>query len=376
MQNESSRLTYFDYASLVPPAVEAIDAMRVAAETAWGQPGSLHAIGGRALYAMDMARRQVADFLAATPQEIVFTGSGRDALVLGMEHALARMAKGGVIVSSRLEHPSVQRLVDDAARAGHEVRWLSLPEGVPSEEDRRVLGTAALVVLSACNHELGTTLLPVIEGVPESAVRVIDAVQAAPWMSLETLNDDRTFYSISGAKLGAPMSIGALRVPSSVYYKARESSRPLEGESPPWLMAIGLGAACEARASGRDAALASARARATELLDGLRALEPDLLVNGAADARLGCILNVSFPGRFGKSLVSALSLEGVCISHTAACQARLTDVSPVVRAAYPSAPDRAAGATRWSMSERVTSEEITRALEAMRRILSVDRRRA
>ena len=292
------RTIYFDYASLVPPVPEAIEAMRHAAETMWGQPGALHAIGGRALYALDTARRQVADYLGTTPQEVVFTSSGREALALGFTEALARLPAGATIASSRLEHPALQQLVESAAKEGYEVRWLSLPEGVPTtrigaRSGRRRWSPSRRATTSSARRSFRR-----YREVPASAVRVIDAVQAAPWTSLEMLDDERTFYAVSGAKLGAPSSVGALRVPAKAYYAARESRRPLEGESPPWLMAIGLGAACEARASRRDEALAQARTRADELLAGLRELEPDLVVNGAADARSGPILNVSFPGRY------------------------------------------------------------------------------
>ena len=44
-----------------------------------------------------------------------------------------------------------------------------------------------------------------------TGLRVVDAVQAAPWVSLEELNDDRTFYVLSGPQLGAPLGIGVLR---------------------------------------------------------------------------------------------------------------------------------------------------------------------
>jgi cysteine desulfurase len=287
-----------------------------------------------------------------------------------------RVRERAVVVGSRLDHPTLQRLVEDAGKRGFDVRWLALPEGVPSDADRELLREASLVAVSLVNHELGTSLMASLTEVPPSAMRVLDAVQAAPWLPLDAHADDRTFLALSGAKLGAPMGVGVLRAPAACYYAARERKAPLESDSPPWALAIALGAACEGRSEQREELLAKARAAGDELLTGLRALEPDLLVNGAEDARLGTIVNVSFPGLLAKSVVSALSLEGVCISHTAACQARSAEMSPVVRAAYPSSVERAASATRWSVSETVTRDEIARALEALRRVLDVQRGRS
>jgi len=362
--------TYLDHASLTPPVTEALDAMRDAALRSWGQPGSLHSIGSRALYVLDTARRQVADYLGVTWQEVVFTSSGRAGLGLAMERALARVAPGAVMVASRQDHPAMQALVEARAREGFDVRWLAMPGGAPSDDDVRAIEGAAVIAMSACNHELGTSVLEVLGRARPDAMRVIDAVQLAPWASLAPLNDERTFYVVSGAKLGAPMGIGAVRVPSPEFYEARKAGSSLESDSAPWLMAVGLGAACAAREARRGEHLASARARAEELLAGLRAIAPGMLVNGAAEARLGPLLNVSFAGQYGKSMVAALSLEGVCISHTAACQARRAEASPVVRAAYPEVPERAVGATRWSVSERVTSDEVRVAVEATARVLS------
>jgi cysteine desulfurase len=247
---------------------------------------------------------------------------------------------------------------------------------VPDDADRAALAGAGLVALSICNHEMGTQLA--LDGVAPTALRIVDAVQAAPWLPLADLSDARTYYALSGAKLGAPLGVGALRVPSDAHYAARAAGTPLEGESPPWLAAIGMGAACAAHAGNRDEALRRARSLGDRLLEGLRAIDPALLVNGAPESRLGPIVNVSFPGLLGRSLVTALSMRGVCISHTAACQSRLVDASPVVRAAYPDAngSERAAGATRWSVSERTTESEIDRALEAMRDAWTFARRTA
>ncbi|WP_394828995.1 aminotransferase class V-fold PLP-dependent enzyme [Pendulispora albinea] len=358
---------YLDYASLVPPVREALDAMHAAAESGWGHPKALHGIGARAQYVLEQARQQVADYAGAMPQEIVFVGSGREALACGFGLALELAPAAMPIVSSRLEHPSVLALVERAARAGRVVHWLGLPEGVPNEEDAAALREPSLVVLAMCNHELGTMLD--VTAVSPQSIRVIDAVQAAPWVSLDTLNDERTFYALSGSKLGAPMGIGAVRVPSHVHYAAVNRRSVLESDGPPWITAIGLGAACAARAPRREPALARARLVAERLLRGLRDIEPRLLVNGAEGARLGPIANVSFPDLSGKSLVESLGLERICISHTAACRARHSDASPVVRAAYANFPARADGATRWSVSEHVTDDDVGRALEVTGRVL-------
>ncbi len=359
---------YLDYASLFPPAPRALDAMRAAAETSWGQPKALHGIGARALYALDQARQEVAEYLGTLAHEVVFLGSGREALARAFELALERMPAEGTIVSSRLEHPSLQGCVEAAAGAGRSVHWLALPEGVPNDEDLAAMRAASLVAVSMCNHELGTMLD--VGAVAPNAIRVIDAVQAAPWVSLEALNDERTFYVLSGSKLGAPMGIGVLRVPSAVHYAALERGTTIEGDSPPWITAIGMGAACAERGPRREEALRRARELGERLLQGLLAVDAGVMINGAQDARLGPIVNVSLPGKSGKAIASALSLEKVCISHTAACQARLSEVSPVVRAGYPGAPERAEGATRWSVSERVTDSEIECAVETAKKLLA------
>jgi len=360
-------LGYFDSAAIAPPAPEALAAMQRALGTEWGHPGALHSVGGRALRALDVARQQVAEYLGVTAPEVVFTAGGREALALGLELAAARAER--TLVSSTQEHPSVQAWLTKSGRA---TAWLTMPAGAPSAEDVARAGGAGILVLSACNHELGTTTWAALRAAT-TGLRVVDAVQAAPWVSLEELNDDRTFYVISGPKLGAPLGIGVLRVPPHVYYAERERGLTLESASVPWLLAIGLGAVCDARLEARDEALSAARAKAAVLLEKLRAVEPRLVRNGDESTLLGPIVNLSFPGRPARSLVSALSLENVCIAHTAACRSRDEDMSPVVRAAYPTDPTRAPTATRWSVTERTTDADLDYAAAAFARIVAVQR---
>ena len=68
--------------------------------------------------------------------EIALTGTGSAALDLGFALARQEAPAGGTLVSSRLEHPHVQALIEAAEKEGARVRWLSLPAGVPTDDDR------------------------------------------------------------------------------------------------------------------------------------------------------------------------------------------------------------------------------------------------
>ncbi len=367
---------YLDHASITAPSPAALRAMHYAAKHSWGQPGSRHDVGWRAERALEEARQQICSYMAARwPTHVVFTSSGREALRLAMHYGLLRAERSRSaplrVVASRQDHPAMQDAVALAATAGHHVEWLALPEGVANEADRAMVASADLVALSAVNHELGTSSMDLLEACDPGTIRVVDAVQWAPWKRLDSLTDERTFYAISGPKLGTPRGVAAAYIPWE-RADAREAGEGAEIDAArsrePWLMAVGLGAACAVRRHKRDKSLAWAQERASELIKGLQSIEPGLRVNGAPEARLGPIVNVSFADISGKTLAASLSLERVFISHTSACQAALVDLSPVVRHAYPDDPWRANNATRWSVSERTTESEILGALGVVARV--------
>lgn len=364
-------VAYFDYASAFPPAATALEAMAHAARESWGHPGALHAHGARARMALDYARRAVAEYLGTTWQEIVFAPTARSALRLGLSTLLHDLPPGARIVASRQDHPALLRMLEELGST-RPVDYLALPGGQPDAEDLRRLASASAVVLSLVNHELGTANRSVLEAAPPNALRLVDAVQAAAWLDLSWLNDERTYYALGGAKLGAPGS-AVLRVPARVFYESRSEKRPLESDDAPWLASVGLGAVCAERAPRRSVYLDAARERARELQSLFRGMDIASWRNGHDDLHAGPIVNVSFHGVPGKSLASALGLEGIAISHTSACQATRAEASPVVRAAYPAEPWRAVEATRWAVSELVTDEDMARVAKALPRALGSSR---
>ena len=69
---------YFDNSATTPLDPRVREAMKPYFGEVFGNPSSLHWAGRRAHEALDIARRQVADLLSASADEIAFTASGLD----------------------------------------------------------------------------------------------------------------------------------------------------------------------------------------------------------------------------------------------------------------------------------------------------------
>jgi cysteine desulfurase len=305
--------------------------------------------------------------LGAPPIEVRLSTRGSRALEAAITLGLAR--RPGALALSRLEHPSILRIAERAAAHGREVSWLAAPAGrLDVAKSAPALRDAAVVVVSGLNHELGTLVdVAAVRAAAPDAWLVVDAVQAAPWIDLGPTRELDAIVVIAAQKLGGPPGAAALRLPAGVAVDERTDA---DLEDTGWLAAVGFGEACRlARLNGRSRAVA-ARRRADQLRDGIRAACPAAVFNGDGDTWCGPILNVSFPGYAATELTAALDLAGVCVARGSACLRQSTVGSPVVAAAYPDEPWRAATATRWSMGFGTTDVEIDSASGALSRALA------
>lgn len=95
---------------------------------------------------------------------------------------------------------------------------------------------------------------------------------------------------------------------------------------------------------------------------------PEAVINGPAPEKSAPhILNISFPGVRGETMLHALEAEGVYASTGSACSSKKRKVSSVLTAmGIP--VDRAESALRFSLSPHTTLEEIDYAAEVLRRV--------
>jgi len=104
---------YLDHQAATPVLPEVGAAMEPFLREKFGNASSLHQEGFVARDALAKAREQVAAFLSAiSPEEIIFTGSGTEAVNLAIKGTVwANERRGRHIVLSAVEHPAIAQSV-------------------------------------------------------------------------------------------------------------------------------------------------------------------------------------------------------------------------------------------------------------------------
>lgn len=153
-------LAYLDNSATTRVCEEAVQEILYTLTEGYGNPSSLHAKGFEAERLLRQARERVAGRIGCAPEEVLFTSGGTEAnnlAVFGAAQALAR--RGHRIVTTAIEHPSVEKPMRELERQGFEVIFLPAGEdGKVRREDlfEAVNSDTILVSMMAVNNEVGS----------------------------------------------------------------------------------------------------------------------------------------------------------------------------------------------------------------------------
>jgi cysteine desulfurase len=369
---------YLDYAATTPvdPRVAAAMASCLTLEGDFGNAASLHLYGRGAAARIAAARAQVAALVGAAADEIVFTSGATESnnlALLGV--ARANADRGRHLITARTEHKAVLDPCKRLAREGFQVTYLT-PEhsGVvtPSAVAAALRPDTQLVSLMCVNNETGVLQDLAALGALCRERKVAfhsDCAQAAGKVPLDLGALPVDFLSFTAHKLYGPKGIGALYVRRG----ARGLLQPMmfgggqeQGWRPgtlPTHQIVGFGAACALAAqelAGEAVRLAQLRDRLWRALSTLGGVH----LNGAGTPRAPGILNVSFEGIEGESLVTAL--DGIAVSTGAACNSASAEASYVLKALGRDA-QLAASSLRLSLGRFTQGEEVDLAAAAIGR---------
>ncbi len=371
---------YLDYSATTPLRPEVRPAIAPYLEGQFGNPSSTHRYGRDARVAVDEARRSLLDALGARRGRIVFSGSGSEADCLAVL-GFARRRPGGCVVRSAIEHKAVIASTRALAESGYDVRVAPVHENGTVDTERLADlipddGRPTLVSVMWANNETGV-IQPVAELAQlcheRRATFHSDAVQAFGKIPLELEDAGVDLVALAAHKLGGPKGVGALFVRDEVelepivYGGGQEGGLRAGTENVAGI--VGFAAAATVAVSELQTESARLGALRDRLESGLREALPEIFVNGGdAPRRLPNVLNVSIPGIDLEGLLTALDLEGICVSSGSACTTGSVEPSHVI-AAMGREGDLARNAIRLSLGWGTREDDIAYVLRVFPKLV-------
>ena len=380
---------YFDHNATTPVAPEVLEAMLPCLGQVYGNASSIHCFGQAAKQKLELARRQIAALVNASPADLIFTSGGTEAdnlAVLGVARAAsgatgaATGATGAAtgstrhVVTTAIEHPAVLEPCLQLEREGVAVTRVRVgPSGVVEPEDvlKALRADTVLVSVMHVNNELGT-VQPIAEIARATRERRIplhvDGVQALDKLPVDVEALGADLYSMSGHKIYAPKGIGALWVRKGtplaaiVFGGHHERNRRPGTENVAGAVAFGAAAELVARnLAAETAGLAALRDRLeSAILDRI----PGAGINGSPWRRVANTSNVYFDGIDGEALTIALDLRGFSVSTGAACSSGALAPSHVLTA-IGLGTGRARASMRFSLGRSNTAGQVDALVEAL-----------
>jgi cysteine desulfurase len=332
----------------------------------FGNASSIHTFGQKAKKILEEARESVARLIGAQPSEIVFTSGGTEADNLAIKGpALAE--EGGHIITSTIEHPAVLVPCHYLERRGFKVSFLPVDHhGLLDPDDVRkaITDRTSLISIMHANHEVGT-----IEPLEEIAKLAIDrgipfhtdAVQSVGKVPVDVKTLGVNLLTLSAHKLCGPKGVGALyirrgtKILPQVLGGHQEVNLRAGTENVAGI--VGLGKAAEIALHTMEAEGRRISRLRDGLWKGIRERVGPVKLNGHPTRRLPNILNVTFDGVEGESIVLNLDLKGIAVSTGSACTSGSLEPSHVLLAMGLS-PAMARESVRFSLGMGNTREEI------------------
>ncbi|MEC3954627.1 cysteine desulfurase family protein [Nocardia sp. CDC153] len=386
-----AQTVYLDHAATTPMFPVAVEAMCAALGTT-GNASSLHGSGRAARRLLEEARESIAEGLGARPSEVIFTSGGTESDNLAVKgiYWARRDAdpKRTRILVSAVEHHAVLDTVEWLEQhEGARITWLECDaEGVVSPRTLRdalalYADETALVSVMWANNEVGT-IQPIEELAAVAQEFEVpmhsDAVQAAAQLPIDFACSGLAAASFAGHKVGGPHGAGVLllgrQVPAVPLLHGGGHERDIRSGTSDVPAAAGLAAALRETVAGMAVRALELERLRDRLIDGVRALVPDAVLNGpdpsrgGGERRMPGNAHFTFPGCEGDSLLMLLDAAGIECSTGSACNAGVAGPSHVLLAMGVE-PALARGSLRFSLGHNSTDADIDALLAALPQVV-------
>lgn len=372
-------MIYFDNSATTKPYKEVLDSFVTVASDYFGNPSSLHQIGGKSEQLLTQARTQIAALLGVKPKEVLFTSGATEGNNMAIKGtALMHRGRGKHIISTQVEHPSVTGALEQLEELGFSVTYVPVDsEGRVNVKDieREIRSDTILVSVIHVNNEVGT-IQPIkeigkmLKGYPKILYHV-DHVQGVGKVPFNIYEAEIDFCTISAHKFHGLKGTGALFMKegvriSPIFSGGNQEWKTRSGtENVPGIVAMAkaLRMTLEKQKNNLN--------QMTTILEKLKAelsVIEDVQIHTPSKGAAPHILNFSLSNIKAEVFVHSLGQQGIFVSTTSACSSKQKSASKTLLAmGVPK--NRAESAIRISLSYENTAEEAEKVAQATRQAI-------
>lgn len=365
---------YLDNNAATPVDPQVIKVVEQYLQNHLGNPSSIHSYGRECRQVLTKSRDTIAQYLGVRSDEIVFTSGGTEGANMILRGLLQKNPNAHIITSS-VEHSCVYSTLKELEKLGFEVTYLdpgAWGSVKPEEVQKAIRPNTKLIAIMAANNETGVKSN--VEGIAAIAQQeeLFYFVDAVAILGKEPLHipEGVSAMCFSGQKIHALQGIGfcfirkKLKLLPLLTGGGHQYGRRAGTENLPGIVALSKAV------SLIKEELSDAPNRISKLRDyfenALKERLENILVNGEGP-RVGNTSNLCFQGVDGESLLTALDMEGIAVSHGSACASGALEPSRVLlNMGLPI--DRVNSSVRFSFSRYTTEQEVERAVEVISRL--------
>ncbi|MCH9852748.1 MAG: cysteine desulfurase [Alphaproteobacteria bacterium] len=345
---KTMKAIYLDYHATTPLDSRVSDAM-----LSWMGDGDIqqfgnaharHQFGINAANAVEHARGQIANALNCSRHSLLFTSGATEAANIALQGIMPHLKQQGRanIITLAGEHPAVLKTLQAIEKRG-DCQLIYAPIDADGRVNMDALQhlleseNIGLVAIMHSHNEIG--ILQDIEAIAElahnnGALLFSDMTQSlgkTP-LDIKAMNVDMACFSAH--KLYGPQGVGALyaknmRLLQPVYHGGGQE-RSLRSGTLPIFLIVGFGEAVALATQSLPTEMARVQKLRDDLLQGLIALFPDIIVNGSMDYRLAGNLHLTFTQFSNEKLRDAL--PEIQFSSGSACSASDDASSNIINA--------------------------------------------
>lgn len=369
-------MIYFDNSATTKPYKEVLDSFIKVSSEYYGNPSSLHGMGGQAERLLMQAREQIAQLMNVQPNEIYFTSGGTESNNLAIKGtALMHRNRGRHIITTAVEHASVSETMAQLRDLGYRITIIPPDNsGIVSVEDieKEITSETILVSVMHVNNEIGS-IQPINEigkllKKHSKIVFHVDNVQGIGKVPLDLYEANVDLCTISAHKFHGLKGNGVLFIRDGIRlsplfsggnqeWKQRSGTENVAGT-------VAMAKALRLTMNNKEKFLDRLLSIKKYLVEELAKME-DITVHTPESHSAPHIINFSIKGFKAEVFVHALEEKDIYVSTTSACSSKKAAASSTLIAIGVQEKD-AKSAIRVSLTYENTLEEAAAFIEAVK----------